>query len=298
MLPAKLNVTVWPADSSGVSDSLGTGSFDVTAITASPAPIAADPARVVAAVAGPPALAVVLVIAFGLGPVAAALLVAAAVAVSIVVTLRHVVAPLRSAVLTDRAKVAQLEVRVAEHQAERDFRDRLERALERCEAEPATLRTGLRAVAELVPDAEVALLLNVPDEPRIGWSVRLSGGSLDAAVPVPSTPTCSALTAGASVVTTSSSALDACAHLHDPAMDVSATCVPLRLGDRLLGSVCIVDAPGDALDPELLGRLEWVVAPHRCTRRRTAPCQRPGPSCPTRPADRAARPQRAAPPPA
>ena len=58
------------------------------------------------------------------------------------------------------------------------------------------LRTGLRAVSELVPDAEISLLLNVPDEPRIGWSVQLSGGALDAAVPVPSTPTCSTRQSG------------------------------------------------------------------------------------------------------
>ncbi len=267
MLPAKLNVPVWAADSSGVSDSPGPGSAPTTdgasrdplVIGPSAPPLAADPARVIAVVAGPPLVAVAVSALVDLGALAGALLVAAAVAVSVALTLRHVVGPLRSAVMSSRSQTAQLEVDLAAQRAERDFRDRLERALERCEAEPATLRTGLRAVSELVPDAEISLLLNVPDEPRIGWSVQLSGGALDAAVPVPSTPTCSALTAGEAVVTTSSSALDACAHLHDPTMDVSATCIPLRLGDRLLGSVCIVEAPGETPDPELLGRVEWVV---------------------------------------
>ncbi len=213
----------------------------------------------IASVAGPPIVAVAIVAGFGLGPVLGSLLVAAGVAVAVALTLRLVVGPLRTAVMGARHQISSLEVELAEQQAERDFRNRLERALERCEAEPATLRTGLRAVAELVPDAEISLLLNLPDEPRIGWSVQLSGGSIDAAAPVPSTPTCSALTAGEPVVTSSSSALDACAHLHDTTMDVSATCIPLRLGDRLLGSVCIVGAPGESPDAELLERLAGVV---------------------------------------
>ena len=257
--PAKLNVAVGPADTTGVSASPGPVPLDRSPIGVAPAPLAADPGQVISAVAGPPLVAAAISGVLELGPLVGALLVAVGVVVSVAITMRHVVAPLRSEVLRARADANGLEIELVAQRAERDFRDRLERALEHSEAEPATLRTGLRAIAELAPDAEVSLLLNVPDEPRIGWTVRLVGGSLEAAEPVPDTPTCSALTADASVVTTSSGALDACAHLHDPGLDVSATCIPLRLGDRLLGSVCVVDAPGDAVDPDLRRRMEWVV---------------------------------------
>ena len=258
-MSAKFNVAAVSADSTGVSDSSGPAPDDLPMIGAAPTPVAADPARVVASVAGPPLIAAAVAVVFDLGAIAGAALVAVGVAVAVAVTLRWVVAPLRTAVLAARSEAGRLEVELVAQQAERDFRDRLERALEHSEAEPASLRTGLRAIAELVPDAEISLLLNVPDEPRIGWSVSLVAGALESAQPLPSTPTCSALTAGESVVTTSSSALEACAHLHDPMLDVSATCIPLRLGDRMLGSVCVVDAPGDTVDDVLRRRLEWIV---------------------------------------
>lgn len=267
MLPAKLNVTVRPTDTSGVIDSSEPVAVDPAPFANGSAPPslsplsppAADPARVVAAVAAAPLAAAAVCVLLGLEPVPAGAVVALGVLIAVVVTLRSVVAPLIAEVRAARAVAVAAEIEVVAQHAERDFRERLERALEHTDAEPTTLRTGLRAIAELVPDAEISLLLNVPDEPRIGWSVRLSGGALDAAVAVPSMPTCSALTSGETAVTRSSSALDACAHLHDPGLDVAATCVPLRLGDRMLGSVCIVDAPGDALTPELRRRVEWVV---------------------------------------
>jgi diguanylate cyclase len=61
------------------------------------------------------------------------------------------------------------------------------------------------------------------------------------------------------VVATDSSAIDACEHLEDPDMAVSASCIPLRLGDRVLGVVSIVQAPGEGPDEHTLEMLEWLV---------------------------------------
>lgn len=221
--------------------------------------IAAAPARVIAAVAAAPLLAAALIVVLDLPAAADFVVMAVGVAVAVVLTRALVVRPLLDAVVRTNLDRAALEVVLHEERADRDFRDRLERALQLTPAEPATLCTGLRAVAEILPEADVSLLLNVPGEPRVGWEVRLVDGSLEPAVPLEGTPTCGALAGSTTVVAASSNALDACAHLHDPGVEVSATCIPLRLGDTTLGSVCITNAPGETPDHRTLELAEWAV---------------------------------------
>jgi diguanylate cyclase (GGDEF)-like protein len=222
-------------------------------------PPVADPARVAAVVAGPPLLcAAVVVVAEWADPVELAVL-AAGAAGSVAATLRWVVAPLLARERRARRDAVDAELALFAARAESDFRRRLERALRVSESEPATLRTGLRAVAELLPDHDVALLLNVPDEPRVGWTIRLADGALAPAAPIPGTPACAALSEGRTATSDHSGRLDACAHLHAAADEVSSVCVPLRLGERLLGSVCAQGAPGERLDPDTLSLLEWTV---------------------------------------
>jgi diguanylate cyclase (GGDEF)-like protein len=221
--------------------------------------VAAAPARVIATVAAPPLLAAALIVLVDLPVVVDLAVMAVGVVIAVVLTRALVVRPLLDAVVRTNLDRAELEVVLHEERADRDFRDRLERALQLTPAEPATLRTGLRALAEVLPEADVSLLLNVPGEPRVGWEVRLVDGSLEPAVPLADTPGCAALASSTTVVTASSNALDACAHLHDPAVELSGVCIPLRLGDSTLGTVCITNAPGEVPDRRVLELAEWAV---------------------------------------
>ena len=217
------------------------------------------PVRLAAVVALPPLLALATIASFDLHAVMALIVVLCAVVVAVALTQRLVVRPMADEVVRARLERQAMERELVDERHDREFRDRLERALRLTAAEPATLRTGLRAVAEIVPEADVSLLLNVPDEPRVGWEVRLVDGALEPAAPLEGTPTCVALSEARTAVTTSSSTLDACAHLQDPFVDVSAVCIPLRLGDRALGTVCIRSAPGETPGARELERVEWVV---------------------------------------
>lgn len=221
--------------------------------------VAPDGLRVAAAVGTPPLTAAAVVLLAGWSGATAVGAITLGVVAAVLVTMRIVVRPLVDAAVRARLDSDALDSTLAEERQDREFRDRLEAVLRLTPAEPATLRTGLRAVAEIMPDCDISLLLNVPDEAKVGWEVRLRDGSLEPAAPLEDTPTCRALAEAATTVTVSSSLMDACAHLHDPLVDVSAVCIPLRLGDRTLGSVCIRNAPGETPDPRLLERAEWAV---------------------------------------
>ncbi len=204
-------------------------------------------------------LAILLVAAIGTSGFLTALLLCAGIAGSVATTYLFVLQPLIASRATASSKLVKAEQELLEERLDQEFRERLERALLVAEAEPAALRTGLRAVAEIMGHAEVSLLLSVPDEPRVGWQIRLQGGSLEQAVPLAHTPSCTALSSGSVAVSASSAALDACAHLHDPLGETSSVCIPLRLGDRTLGSVCITSAPGELPPSAAINRASWAV---------------------------------------
>jgi diguanylate cyclase (GGDEF)-like protein len=195
-------------------------------------------------------------------------------------TWQWLVLPTRRSASLARLAAADARGELDAERARRDLRDRFERALATADGEPAALRTGLRAAAELLPDHEVALLLALPDEPRIGWRVDLVDGVLRSAYPVPHTPGCAALTAGVTVTTSTAAGLDACGHLTDPDEAVldpvtvsapppirfagspatSAACVPIRVSERDLGVVCLTGPPGERPAGDVRDTLEWLVA--------------------------------------
>lgn len=232
--------------------------LDTSSSAAAPSPT--TPASLAAlTVAGPAVVAGAIVVVGELsGPVELAVI-AVGVATALWATLQFVVRPLVAQVTAARRGALEAEVELLAERATSDVRERLERALHVSESEPTTLRTGLRAVAELVPDSDVSLLLNLPDEPRVGWRIRLADGALETAEPVPDRPSCAALSSGRTAVSRSSAGLDACGHLHDPDLEVSSICVPLRLGERLLGSVCVQGPPGELPDRRMVGHVEWAV---------------------------------------
>jgi len=204
-------------------------------------------------------LAVLTAAASGTSGLLSALLLSLGILTSLATTYIFVLEPLVSSRTSAQDHLFKAQQELLGERLDQEFRVRLERALITAEAEPATLRTGLRAVAELLPDAEVSLLLSVPDEPRVGWKIRLVGGALEQAVPLADTPSCTALSTASIALATSSSALDACAHLHDPLSETSSVCIPLRLGDRTLGSVCVTSAPGEVASSALISSAAWVV---------------------------------------
>lgn len=189
----------------------------------------------------------------------------AGVAVVAAVVAWVVTRPTRRDLADARLRAEDLEDRLVAERAARDFRDRFDIALDGTTAEPATLRTALRAIAELLPESDVSLLLSMPDEPRLGWVVRMVDGSLMPAEPLPNTPTCIALERGATHVVSSSHALDACPHLGTeldglPTAPTSAVCMPLRVSEHVLGTVCVTGAPGELPDDDVLHTLEWVLS--------------------------------------
>lgn len=230
-----------------------------------------DARRAAVTTLAPPALVAVAVWLLDAPGGLAALLILLAAVLSCWATLRHVLEPLQGALLHSRAEHARAQLDLVAERADQDLRNRLERALRGSDSEPASLRIGLRAVAEAVPHAEVTLLLNVPDEPRIGWQIAMRAGELEPAEPVAGTPGCAALAQGEPVVTTAAS-LEACGHLTDLGTDVAAACVPMPAAERTIGTVCVSTAPGEPLDARTLELVRWIVerTGHRTAEHRTA----------------------------
>lgn len=218
----------------------------------------ADLRRAAAAAALPPLVAGVLLAALDPSPALALLLTVGAGVVAAWSSVRLVVRPLLAALRSSRAAHARAELQLGAERADRELRARLEHALRHADSEAATLRVGMRAVAEAVPDGEVELLLSAPGEPRVAWRVPLRARDLAEAVPVPGAPGCSAL-ASARPVVASTSSLEACAHVADVPAESSVACVPLRVGDEPLGTVCITTAPGELLDERAVEQVEWIV---------------------------------------
>jgi len=218
----------------------------------------ADPLRVAGAVAGPPVLAEALVALADLTGGAASAVRIAGWAMAVVLTFALVVRPLLAHLAAARLEADDLSAELGRIRSEMAFRSRCERALAQTESEPATIRTALRAAAELRPDADTTLLLALPGEAKVGWTMRVIDGEIRAARPLPHPSGCAAL-ADNSTVSTDSASLDACVHFADPDMAVSATCVPLRVGEQVLGVVSVMTAPGDGLDARTRNLLEWVV---------------------------------------
>ena len=221
-------------------------------------PTGAEPTRVIAAVVGPPVVAELLVAALDIGGVGALAVRAGGWIAAAGLVVAVVVRPLLAQMAAERLATEDARCELDRLGTEVDFRERVGRALTQAGADEAAMRAALRAVHEVLPDADVSLLLAVPDQPRVGWKVRLTEGEIQPARPIPGTPGCSAL-AGNTIVATDSTALDSCEHMEDPDMTVSATCVPLRIGERLLGVVSAVQAPGEGPDQHQLQLIEWVV---------------------------------------
>ena len=220
---------------------------------------AADPAQLVLAVCGAPLLAEAVIALGNLpGPVALVLRLVG-LGISLLLVVRLVVHPLITAAAAARLERDHADAELRAERSEQDFRRRFDLALTDAETEADALRIGLRAVAELEPDSDVAVLLSLPDEPRVGWRVDLRAGHLEPASPVAGTPSCRALQSGVAVSAGSSHSLDACAHSGAEDVECSTTCLPLRLGDRSMGVVCLTQAPGENPDARSMARIEWAV---------------------------------------
>lgn len=169
-----------------------------------------------------------------------------------------VVAPARSVITQSRRAVVNLELALLEERAAHDLQDRLDMALPGCESEADALRTGLRAVGELLPDQQVSLLLAQPGENRVAWRVPLDGAVIGDALAMVSAPECVALGVDRTSVSAHSDQLDACAHVRDEHSGTSSVCVPLRSGDESIGVICVQGAPGEVPDGQARSRLEWI----------------------------------------
>ncbi len=213
----------------------------------------------VAATAAPMLLSITLAVLVDPSEWVIAVLLVVGVLASVLATRALVVAPLLRSVERARQRGDDLEMTLVHERAVNDLLGRLEQALRSTDGETETLRLGIRAISELVPEREVSLLLSVPGEPRVGWRVGLVDGTLDRAEAIEHTPRCESLVRGMAVSTASSSSIDACAHLQGPGHEVAATCVPMPTDHHPLGVVCVQGAPGELPDGATVRRIEWVV---------------------------------------
>jgi GGDEF domain-containing protein len=219
-------------------------------------------------VAGPPLAAVALAAAADLGPLATFLLVLLGAAAAVVATGQVVLRPMARDDVDARLAALDADERAQALRTAIALRDRFDAAAAAEVGEAGLLRLMVRAATELTPMHDVALLLSLPDEPRVAWSVRMVDDELVPAVPVPGRPGCTALASGRTATAVSSHELGACEHLRETdvaasgagPLDVSAVCVPLALGDRTLGLLCVTGPPGEPPDLDTIATLEHLVA--------------------------------------
>lgn len=143
--------------------------------------------------------------------------------------------------------------------SEVEFRERFDEALRESTGESATLELTLRAVSEIVPEAQVSFLLSQPDNTHLGWAITVHQGYLDPAVPIHNAPRCRALDRRSTVIARSNHEVGACEHLAGQGVEVSSLCLPLDLGDRTLGIVNVIAAPGQPPDRRAVRTVEWTV---------------------------------------
>lgn len=261
--------------------------------------------------AGAPLVAVALALLAGAGSVGVAVAAAAGVALGVPITVRTVLAPMAHRVVDAHLAGADARADLDALRRAVMIRDRFDDAVAAEGAEAAVLHLLVSAALEVTPDADVSLLLSLPDEPRVAWSVRSAGDRLLPAEPVPGRPSCVALATGRTAVAPSSTEMGACGHLResadgvhdlddglDPGEDgvgsaseelwwepteVAALCLPLVIGERNLGVLCVTTAPGELPDRDRQATLEHVVhvgsARLESLRRRRGPST-PGPTDP------------------
>lgn len=221
-------------------------------------------------------------------------------AIAAVAVVRLVMRPMAADAVDARLALGDAEERNRVLRSTVELRDRFDGAAAAEDSEAGVLRLLVRAATELAPDRDVALLLSLPDEPRVAWSVRMIDGELVPASPVPGRPGCVALATGRPASVASTHELGACEHLRETdgtggsdsddvddgqgddgavdAFDVSAVCLPLPLGDRTLGVLCVAGAPGELLDEDQMSVLEHLST--TAGRRLNSIRRRRGPSTP------------------
>lgn len=218
-----------------------------------------DTATAALAVAAPVALALAIVALAGVPRPFDVVVIAVGVATAVWATLRYVVQPLRERAERERSHAEAAAFELLDERAMVDIHEQLDHKLRNADSEPAALRHGLTAVAALSPGTEVSLLLSLTDQPKVGWRIRLADGAVEGAEQVPNRPSCGALRSGRTLVLATSSGLNACEHLKGSEGDVSSVCVPLFIGDHLLGSVSVEGPAGEPPDARTVGQLEWAV---------------------------------------
>jgi GGDEF domain-containing protein len=227
-------------------------------------------------VAAPPIVAGAVAAALDLAAIPTFGLVVLGVAVAVVLTVRVVLRPIAHEAVDARLDAQDAKGRNADLRAAVALRDRFDAAAAAEGSEAGVLRMLVRAATELEPLRDVALLLSLPDEPRVAWSVRMVDDELVPAVPVPGRPGCVALASGRTATVSSSHELGACEHLRDgdavgsasdadlpdaaTAFDVAAVCIPLSLADRTLGVLCVTGPPGEPPDADDVATLEHLIA--------------------------------------
>src|SRR5690606_20045288 len=188
------------------------------------------------AVAGAPLVAVALALLAGAGSVGVAVAAAAGVALGVPITVRTVLAPMAHRVVDAHLAGADARADLDALRRAVMIRDRFDDAVAAEGAEAAVLHLLVSAALEVTPDADVSLLLSLPDEPRVAWSVRSAGDRLLPAEPVPERPSCVALATGRTAVAPSSTEMGACGHLRESADGVHDLDDGLDPGEDGVGS--------------------------------------------------------------
>ena len=173
----------------------------------------------------------------------------AAVAVAMACLMQvAIVRPHRHRLTIERTRRAQLQLELAEWHDTHRFATRLDAAIRMADSEPEVLGVVGRALAQLLPNRNNALLIAPPHESRVTWSIPSTADGLGEPVAAAQGLRCSALGTGHTMSFASSTELDACPHLIGADLAMSGVCVPLIVGDAHLAVLHSAGAEGDLPD--------------------------------------------------
>lgn len=175
---------------------------------------------------------------------------------------QSVLVPLAERLAASRRAQNELATQLEISKNLRTFEADLDRAISMADNDADVLALLGKSLTRLLPDRDNYILLSPPDQPRVTWSIEAGPAGLRDPVALGQAARCCSLSTAGIVVSSSSSAIDACPHLLLHEMEVSSVCVPIQLEGGFLGVAHSVGPAGDLPDSTAVLALDLVA--RRC----------------------------------
>jgi diguanylate cyclase (GGDEF)-like protein len=170
-----------------------------------------------------------------------------------------VVRPLRQRTAAAQRETAEREQVLRDDRNAQEFYAQLHRALEMASVEDGVYTVARRAVASIVPDATVELLLADSSEAHLKPAMQREGTPARAGCGVTAPRDCPAIRRGQTAAYPADSDLDSCPWLVDRAPETSsAVCIPVSTIGRSIGVLHTVGPVGTLPDPSGIAQLEAI----------------------------------------